>query len=141
LSGVLLDTNVLSELRKRDRANANVLHWFSTLAEADVFLSVLVLGEIRRGIEAVRGRDPAAAMALDRWLAKVVAVHGDRILEVDTAIAEEWGRLDSTGKIPVVDGLLAATARVHEMVLATRNVKDVARTGVRYINPFEPVST
>jgi predicted nucleic acid-binding protein len=140
LNAVLLDTNVLSELRKRERANANVLRWFSTLAEADVFLSVLVLGEIRRGIEAVRGRDPAAAMALDRWLAKVVAMHGDRILDVDTAIAEEWGRLDSTGKIPVVDGLLAATARVHEMVLATRNVKDVARTGVRYVNPFEPVS-
>ena len=129
---------MLSELGKRACANANVIHWFSTLDEADIFLSVLVIGEIRRGIEAVRGRDPAAAMALDRWLAKVVAVHGDRILEVDAAIAEEWGRLASTGKIPVVDGLLAATARVHEMVLATRNVKDAAKTGVRFINPFEP---
>jgi predicted nucleic acid-binding protein len=137
VSGVLIDTNVLSELRKRERANANVARWFSSLDESTIFLSVLVIGEIRRGIEAKRTRDPRSAAALDRWLSRIVATHGDRVLDVDARVAEEWGRLDAAGKIPVIDGLLAATARVHDLVLATRNVKDVVRTGARLVNPFE----
>ena len=133
----LLDTNVIAEMRKGSRANANVRSWFAALDPEAILLSVLTIGEIRRGIESVRRRDPAAARALDRWLRRVIEQHSDRILGVDLAVAEEWGRLNVPDPIPVIDGLLAATARVHGLSLATRNVKDVARSGVDLVNPFD----
>ncbi len=98
---------------------------------------MLTIGEIRRGIENVRRRDRRAAASLQRWLRRLIREHADRILSVDLVVAEEWGRLSVPDPLPVVDGLLAATAKVHELTLATRNVKDVARTGVRLVNPFE----
>ena len=104
--------------------------------EAGRFLSVLTLGEIRRGIESVRRRDPDGAAALDRWLGSLAELHEDRILPLDRAIAEEWGRLNVSDPLPVVDGLLAATARIAGMTLATRNTSDVERTGVSCVNPF-----
>lgn len=133
----LLDTNVIAELRKGSRANARVSAWFASLDPDAVFLSVLTVGEIRRGIENVRRRDGRAARALERWLRRIVVQHRDRILPIDSAIAEEWGRVNVPDPVPVVDGLLAATAKVHEMTLATRNEKDVARTGIRLLNPFD----
>lgn len=133
---VLVDTNVVAELRKGVRADVHVRAWFEALEPDAVALSVLTIGEIRRGIENIRRRDPAAARALDRWLRRVLMQHADRILDVDQAVAEEWGRLNVPDPLPVVDGLLAATARVHGLTLATRNVKDVARTGADLINPF-----
>lgn len=133
----LVDTNVLSELRKGRRCDPNVLRWFSTVPDEDVFLSVLAVGEIRRGIERIRRRDARTAGALDTWLRRLLAGHRDRVLSVDEAVAEEWGRLGVPDPIPVVDGLMAATARVHGLTLATRNVRDVERTGVPCVNPFE----
>ncbi|HTS01414.1 MAG TPA: PIN domain-containing protein, partial [Thermoanaerobaculia bacterium] len=102
----------------------------------DLYLSILVVGEIRRGIERIRRKDAATAHALDRWLARLVAGYEERILPVDPRVTEEWGRMSVPDPIPVVDGLMAATAKVHGLVLATRNVKDVAATGVRIVNPF-----
>ena len=134
----LLDTNIVAELRKGSRANAHVSAWFASLDPDAIVLSVLTIGEIRRGIESVRRRDRPAARALERWLGRLVVEHRSRILPIDSAIAEEWGRLNVPDPLPVVDGLLAATARVHELTLATRNVKDVARTGAQLLNPFEP---
>jgi predicted nucleic acid-binding protein len=132
----LLDTNVISELRKGDRADSSVISWFAGLADEEIFLSALTIGEIRRGIESVRRRDPDSAAVLDRWLAHVSEAHGDRILQVDRAIAAEWGRLNVPDPLPVVDGLLAATASVLGLTLATRNVADVRGTGVDMIDPF-----
>jgi toxin FitB len=132
----LLDTNVISELRKGERADQGVRAWFSELADEEIFLSVLTIGEIRRGIESIRRRDPDAATALDSWLARVVEAHRDRIIGIDRAIAEEWGRLNVPDPLPVVDGLLAATAKVTGLTLATRNVSDVAGAGVEVFNPF-----
>ena len=132
----LLDTNVVSELRKGERADANVVRWFGHIGADDLFLSVLVVGEIRHGIERIRRNDAPTAHSLDRWLVRLVAGYEDRILPVDRSVAEEWGRLNVPNPIPVVDGLMAATARVHGLVLATRNVKDVASTGVKTLNPF-----
>lgn len=132
----LLDTNVISELRKGERANPKVLSWFAGVAEEEVFLSVLTIGEIRRGIESVRRRDPDAAASLDRWLALLSEAHGDRILPLDRAIAEEWGRMNVPDPLPVVDGLLAATARVLGLTLVTRNVADVEGAGVEMLDPF-----
>lgn len=133
----LIDTNVASELRKGDRADPEVVAWIDGLAEEEIFLSALTLGEIRRGIESVRRRDRKSAAALETWLGRVADQHRDRVLSVDRPIAEEWGRMDVPDRLPVVDGLLAATAKVHGLTLATRNIADVERTGVHCVNPFE----
>jgi len=132
----LLDTNVISELRKGQRADRAVIDWFSTVAEADLFLSVLVMGELRQGIERVRRRDPSSAQALERWLMVLMSAYSDRILAIDSRIAELWGRLNVPDPLPAVDGLLAATAMAHDMTLVTRNARHVAGTGVRLYNPF-----
>lgn len=133
----LLDTNVVAELRKGPRASAPVSRWFASLEPDAILLSVLTIGEIRRGIDSVRRRDRRAAATLQRWLRRLVREHGERILPVDLAVADEWGRLNVPDPLPVVDGLLAATAKVHGLTLATRNVKDVARAAVPVVNPFE----
>lgn len=132
----LLDTNVISELRKGERADASVTAWFADVADEEIFLSVLTIGEIRRGIESVRRRDPDSAAALDRWLALLGESHADRILPVDRTIAEEWGRMNVPDPLPVIDGLLAATARALGLTLVTRNVADVAGAGVELFDPF-----
>jgi predicted nucleic acid-binding protein len=133
----LIDTNVIAEVRKGSRANAHVKAWFTALDPNAILLSVVTIGEIHKGIEGLRRRDATAARALDRWLQKLLADHGERILGVDLAVAEEWGRLNVPTTLPVIDGLLAATASVHDLTLATRNVKDIARTGVPHVNPFD----
>jgi toxin FitB len=132
----LLDTNVISELRKGKRADPNATAWFAGVAEEEIFLSVLTIGEIRRGIESVRRRDPNSAAALDRWLALLSEAHADRILPVDHAITEEWGRMNVPDPLPVVDGLLAATARVLGLTLVTRNIADVEGTRIELVDPF-----
>ena len=134
---LLLDTNVISELRKGPRTDREVAVWFEGVAEEDVHLSVLVVGELRRGIERLRVRDPRQAGALEGWLRRVVREHAERILPVDAAVAEQWGRLAAIRSASVIDTLMAATAQVYDLVLVTRNVTDVAWTGVSYLNPFE----
>lgn len=134
----LLDTNVISELRKGDRADASVRAWFDQLGDEEIYLSVLTVGEIRRGVESVRRRDPDSAAALDSWLARLAEAHRERILPVDRAIAEEWGRLNVPDPLPVIDGLLAATAKVAGLIFATRNVGDVKGAGVDLVDPFSP---
>ena len=132
---LLLDTSVVSELRKGSQANPHLRAWFHGIDDRDIHLSVLVVGEIRRAAEALR--DPAGA-ALERWLGRLSAVHADRILPVDGRVADRWGRLLHIRSGPVVDTLMAATALVHNLVLVTRNVKDVAWTGASYLDPFAP---
>lgn len=98
---------------------------------------MIVLGEIRQGIERVRKRDPRQAAALEKWLAEVIEAFGRRILPIDRDVANIWGRLNAIGSFPVVDLLLAATAHVHGLTLVTRNVNDIARSSVWCLNPFE----
>ena len=133
----LLDTNVVSELRKGARADARVRAWFAGVDDEELFLSVLVVGEIRRNIEAIRRRDRPAATALDRWLATVVSDCADRILGVDLDVAGAWATFNVPDPLPVIDSLLAATAHVHGLTVVTRNTADIARTGVPAVNPFE----
>lgn len=132
----LLDTNVISELRKGERANPSVASWFADVADEEIFLSVLTIGEIRRGVESVRRRDPDSAAALDSWLARLNEIHHDRIVPVDRPIAGEWGRMNVPDQLPVVGGLLAATARILGLTLVTRNTADVEGTGVELLDPF-----
>lgn len=132
----LLDTNVISELRKGERANPSVASWFADIADEEIFLSVLTVGEIRRGVESVRRRDPDSAATLDSWLARLSDAHRDRIVPIDRSIAEEWGRMNVPDPLPVVDGLLAATARILGLTLVTRNTADVEGTGIELLDPF-----
>jgi toxin FitB len=135
---LLVDTNVLSELRKGDRASTHVRAWFEDVPPEEIFLSVLVVGELRRGIESIRRRHPKQAAALERWLARITIDHSERILPIDGQVADQWGRLTPKRPGSVIDTLMAATALVHGLVLVTRNVKDVEWTGVSCRNPFEP---
>lgn len=132
----LLDTNIVSEIRKAERADVHVTDWYASVSDENLYLSVLVLGEIRQGVERVRPRDPVAATALERWLARVQDTFGPRILPVSLSVAEEWGRMNSVRPLPVVDSLLAATAKVHGLTLITRNIADIAGTGVACLDPF-----
>jgi hypothetical protein len=134
---LLLDTNIVSELRKGERAHPRVRAWFEAVADREIHLSVLVVGELRRGIERVRAKDATQATALERWLQRLTREHADRILPVDRRVAEQWGRFSAERNGSPVDVLMAATARVHELVLVTRNTRDVAWTGVACLNPFE----
>lgn len=132
----LLDTNVLSELRRR-ASNADVVEWVSGKPAATLYLSVLTLGEIRRGIETVR--DARRRAGLGDWLeAELPRFFTGRILDVSSAVADRWGRLLAAVKRPVaaIDGLLAATALHHELVLVTRNARDFAGLGLRLENPW-----
>lgn len=132
----LLDTNIISEIRKRDRANPNVARWVARTPVKEMGTSVVVLAEIRRGIELKRRSDPKQAEALDRWFAQMRTRLSDRVLPIDEPVAEAWALLSVPDPLPFIDGLLAATARVHGLTLVTRNVGDVARTGISVIDPF-----
>jgi len=132
----LLDTNVLSEVR-RPRGDAGVRRWISSVATEDFYLSVLTLGEVRRGIGLLSRRDPVQAEVYEAWLVTVLRDYADRVLPVDAEAAEEWGRMNVPDPISIVDGLMAATAKVRNMTFVTRNTADVARTDVRLLNPFD----
>ena len=133
----VLDANVISEARKGSRADTGVMSWLSSVAAEDLYLSVLVIGEIRQGIEGPRRRDPVQADHLEVWLSGLRRGYGDRILPIDIEIAEEWGRMNAPDPISSRNGLMAATAKVRNMTFVTRNASDVARTGVRLLNPFD----
>ena len=133
----LIDTNIISEVRKGDRGDPAVATWWNGVSEDDLWLSSLVLGEIRKGVELARRRDPRRAEALEVWLTDVMSRFGNRVLPVDTAVAEQWGRMNAVRPLPVIDGLLAATAKANGLTLVTRNVADVAELDVDVLNPFE----
>jgi predicted nucleic acid-binding protein len=130
----LLDTNVVSELRK-DRPHGSVVAWRKSLPTHELAIPAVVIGEIQTGIELTRKQDPAKAAELESWLDRVISYY--TILPMDGAMFREWARL-MAGKSDDLSGdaMIAATARIHGMVIATRNVKDFAKFGVRVFNPF-----
>jgi predicted nucleic acid-binding protein len=132
----LIDTNIISEIRKGDRCDPHVSAWYATVADEDLFLSTLVLGEIRKGVELARSRDPDKAAALEGWLRQVEAAFDGRVLGIDNAVSDRWGRMSAVRPIPVIDGLLAATAVTNGLTLVTRNDRDIAGLGATVLNPF-----
>jgi predicted nucleic acid-binding protein len=133
----LLDTNVLSETR-RHQPSARVTNWIAATPPERLHVSVLTLGEIEQGISRIHGRgDHAQAAGLERWLRDVELGFADRILPITLQVASAWGRHQHVQPLPVVDGLIAATARVNGLTVVTRNVKDFGRSGVQVLNPFE----
>jgi toxin FitB len=132
----LIDASIISEVRKGDRCDANVSKWYASIADEDLFLSTLVLGEIRKGVELARPKNSGKAAALERWLSDVETAFGGRVLGIDNAVSDLWGRMSAIRPVPVIDGLLAATASANGLTLVTRNDRDVAGLGAKVLNPF-----
>lgn len=131
----LLDTNVVSELR-RPRPNPEVVHWVEGLAEDQMFLSAVTIGEIQAGIEMIRARDREKADELSAWLADVIATH--QVLSMDVPAFREWARLKHGKPATLIqDAMIAATAKVHGLTVATRNRRDFLALGIPSFNPFE----
>ncbi len=136
MSGCLLDTNIVSELRREERADAGLLAWFEAEPEEGMFLSVITLGEVRKGIERLRPRDPSQAHRLELWLRRLKTQFAGKLLSVTPEISDRWGRMQGLRPLPVVDSLLAATAIEHDLTLVTRNEADFVGLGSRVLNPF-----
>ena len=135
----LLDTNVVSELRKR-KPHGAVLAWFGDLQEEQIFLSAVTLGELQAGVELTRAHDPQKAKDIERWLDQVAESY--QIVPMDTAAFREWGRLThGKGDELIEDGMIAASARVHGLIIATRNGRDFRRLDVQILNPFTPLGS
>jgi predicted nucleic acid-binding protein len=131
----LLDTNVLSEAT-RPRPEPRVLAWMRRAVPDTLFVSALTVGELIKGLHQLERRSAGRALHLRTWLDGLRADYADRVLPIDTAIAEAWGRLAAVRPRPVVDGLLAATALVHDLTLVTRNARVIADAGVRVLDPW-----
>lgn len=131
----LLDTNAVSEIRRgRD---PHVREWADAVDGAELYMSVLTLGEIRTGIDRLQGREPAQADVFTRWLGELRVRFAGRILAVDSRVADQWGRLNAVASRNTVDRLIAATAHVHELTVVTRNTKDFQGCDVSLLNPWE----
>jgi predicted nucleic acid-binding protein len=134
----LLDTNIVSELRKGSRCDPAVAAWEQKeLIPHSGAISVITIGEIRKGIDLIAQRDQMQAASLESWLAGLIQNFANRILPISKDVAEQWGRLNAVRPLPAVDSLLGATAKVHGLILATRNVRDLRDVGLRVVNPFE----
>jgi len=135
----LIDTNVISEARKGNEANAGVREFFAEVgrSEAPLYLSVITVGELRRGVELIRHRgDALQARRLENWLKSILTDFADNILDVDADIAQLWGGLCAPRAENAMDKLIAATAMIHDLIVVTRNRRHFAATAVPVLNPF-----
>ncbi|UWU20028.1 type II toxin-antitoxin system VapC family toxin [Rhizobium sp. CB3171] len=133
----LIDTNIISEAR---RGTIEAISWLRIADPSTVYLSVITLGEVMRGIALKRRTDPRAAAHLEEWLRKLRHDHSGRILPITDQIAVEWGRISALRPRGDADGLIAATAIVHDLIIVTRNVSDFDDAGVSVINPWDQAS-
>ena len=133
----LLDTNVFREVQRGPTGHPNVRAWLASVDDADLRLSVMTVTEVRRGIVRLAKRKGEAARALAERFDELLAAYAGRVVAVDRAVADEWGRLQGEKDKHRDDLAFVATARVHNLVLATRNVEDVRGRGVRVLDPFK----
>ena len=131
----LIDTDVLSALRRRDR-NPETVRWLEAQRTSDMYISVVTVGEIERGITQQQRHNPPFARELSLWMDRVLAWYGDRILPVDVATARRWGQLSATLGHDSADLLIAATGLEHGLTVVTRNVRHFEPTGVPVVNPL-----
>jgi predicted nucleic acid-binding protein len=134
----LLDTNVVSEFRKGKRANPGVQAWRQNVAQEETFTSVIVMGELRRGIEKLRVRDRVGAQNLDHWFNGIRATFAGNVLPVTAETCHLWGANRLFWPLEAADALIAATAQLKGLTVVTRNERDFQRSGVDFINPFTP---
>ena len=132
----LIDTNIISEIQKGSKANKGVQDWYKSIKADEIYLSVLVLGEIRQGIERLQRRNSEQALVLEKRLDKLNILIDGHILPITLEIANRWASNNVPDSFPVIDGLLAATALEHNLIFVTRNIKDVKRSGAELLNPF-----
>jgi hypothetical protein len=135
----LIDTDVISELRKKDKADRRVTAFFRNASAHDLplYLSVVTIGELRRGVDLIRYRgDSRRASMLERWLDQLVAEFAENILSFDADAAQVWGRLRVPHPENPLDKQIAATALLYDLVLVTRNIRDFASIGARLLDPF-----
>ena len=135
----LVDTDVVSEARKGDKANIGVKAFFGNASRdnAALYLSVVTIGELRRGVELIRHRkDVSQARRLDRWLERVMRDYANAILSFDQEMAQVWGRLRVPSAENPLDKQIAATALIYDLIVVTRNIAHYEPTGVRLLNPF-----
>ncbi len=136
----LIDTNALSELRKGKKTNQGVRAFFvkADQNEDKLFISVITIGELRRGIELILHRgDAQQANQLEAWLETILSEYGDHIIDIDEDVAQMWGKLRSPHHEHAIDKQIAASAIIHDLTVVTRNVKDFVRTGAKVLNPFD----
>lgn len=135
----LIDTNVISEARKRSKANKGVRAFFKQAIadETPMFISVVTVGELRRGVDLIRHRgDTRQANLLEKWLETLLVDYRDSILDINQDIGQLWGRLRAPHPENALDKLIAATALIYDLIVVTRNHKDFSGTGVRLLDPF-----
>lgn len=132
----LLDTNILSELRRGQRCDPKVVEWAQSTAGDRHCISVLALGEIRKGIENLRRKSPQQCPAFESWLLTLQTEYEADILPITDRISDQCGHIMAQQTLPVIDGLLAATALTHGLTVATRNVADFKHSGVNLVDPF-----
>jgi len=135
----LIDTNVISEVRKKQKINKGVDQFFKSIIDDNnaLYISVITIGELRRGIELIRHRgDIKQSNQLEEWLVLILNEYKDNILEIDNDIAQLWGKLRSPHPENALDKQIAATALIHDLTVVTRNDKDFIKTGVKILNPF-----
>lgn len=133
----LVDTNVISEVRKGTKGDANAAEWWASVGPSDLYLSVLSLGEIQFGILSLRKRDAKQARFLEAWLAGLCRFFAGRLVPVDERSAMTWAAIQTHRTLPMIDGLMAASAISRNMVFVTRNTRDIHDVGVKYLNPFK----
>lgn len=138
MPGYLIDTNILSEIRKgARRARPEVWDWWRGMRHEQLYLSVMTVGEIRKGIDRLAARDAAQTLVLEAWLDEVKSAFQERLIEVSAGVAEYWGRLQALRSLPEIDALLAASALRYDLTLVTRNEADFEGLGLRLLNPFQ----
>lgn len=130
----IIDTNILSEMRRKAPP---VIGWLNEVNPLTMYVSVITFGEIMRGVVLKRKRDPQTAMHLEHWLHNIRYTYADRVLPVTDRVAVEWGRIAALRSRGTADGLIAATAIVHDLIVVTRNVVDFEDTGVTIVNPWD----
>ncbi|MDX2505701.1 MAG: type II toxin-antitoxin system VapC family toxin [Gammaproteobacteria bacterium] len=135
----LIDTNLISEIRKKKKANNGVLKFFSEVVKKNecLYISAITIGELRRGIDLLLYRgDIKQAKQLDKWLGSILDEYQDNIIDIDEQVAQLWGKLRVPHHEHAIDKQISATAIINNLILVTRNVKDFEKTGVKVLNPF-----